>query len=163
VTDDDEAHGQLLAELRSRLAALATQHGADVREVNNPAGWYWPGTTLVLEPTAAGATPVTVFPEDAYTAWVEFGRQARVEIAVDPERVPAAVEEVLAVVEAIAAGRARQRLWYAPGQPEPIGSEAWVQPQDGGRWHRHQADGRIPGRLSRRRYDARDVHYTPFS
>jgi hypothetical protein len=64
---DDEAHAQLLSQLRARLGALATDHGAQVRETNNAAGWYWPGTTLVLEPAAAGATAVTVFGEDAYT------------------------------------------------------------------------------------------------
>ncbi|SDY02940.1 hypothetical protein SAMN05661080_02075 [Modestobacter sp. DSM 44400] len=160
---DEEAYAQLLAQLRSRLSALASDHGAQTRETNNAEGWYWPGTTLVLEPTAPGATPVTVFPEDAYTTWLEFGQRARVEIVTEPQRVPESVDEIMAMVEAIAAGRARQRFWYARGQSELIGHEAWVQLEEGGRWLPRRSDGRVPGRFTRRRYESRDVHYAPFS
>ena len=120
---DDEAHTQLLSQLRSRLAALAAVHGAEFRVRNDPGGWYWPGTTLVLEPRAPGATQVVVFPEDAHTTWVGFGRSARVELAIQPDDLPRAVDEVMAVVGAIAAGQARQRLWFRRGGAEPVGLE----------------------------------------
>jgi hypothetical protein len=52
--------------------------------------------------------------------------------------VEKAVDDVMELVEAVAAGPARQRLWYARRRSEPIGAEAWVQVQDGGRWVRFQ-------------------------
>ena len=160
---DEEAHAQLLEQLRSRLAVLATDHATALRETEDSAGWYSPGTSLVLEPAAPGATRVVVFPEDAYTTWVEFGRDVRVEIATDPGQVPQAVESVLAVVEAIVAGRVRYRLWYARSGSRLLGREAWLQLAVDGPWVRSHTDGQVPGRLTRHRYRAEDVDHTPFS
>ena len=158
---DDDAHAQLLTQLRFRIAALAAVHGAQLHEENNAQGWYWPGTTLVLQPGTPGATRVVVFPEDAYTTWVEFGRSVRVEIATLPEQLTQAVDEVLGAVGAVVAGRARQRLWYTRGGSEPVGWEAWIDLDGGATLHR--SDGRVPGRLTRRRFEARDVSYAAFS
>jgi len=160
---DEEALAEILAGLRARLSVLATSHGAELREAPESEGYGVNGTRFVLHPTQETATPVSVFTEDAHTVWVEFGLDTVDEIFTSPKQVARAVDDVLEVVEAVAAGRARQRLWYSQTQPEPIGAEAWVQLHEGGKWISFQSWGRVPLRVLQGRYRAEDVQYSAYS
>ena len=163
VTDDADAHAAILSGLRTRLGLLADVHGVVLHETHDGVGLSGFDTVLALHPTAQGATPVTVFPESADTTWVEFGCQVLDEIFTSPSDVPRAVEDVVEVVAAVATGRARQRLWYSPTKPAPIGAQAWVQLHEGGKWISFQSWGRVPLRFLRGRYRAEDVHYSAYS
>jgi hypothetical protein len=160
---DDEAHAAILSGLRMRLGALADAHGAEFRETHDRMGHLGFDTVLELHPNSPGATPITVFPEAAHTTWVEFGLHVVDEIFTSPKHVPRAIDDVLEVVDAVTSGRARQRLWYSPTEPEPIGAQTWVQLREGGAWVPFQGWGRVPFRPLRRRYRTEDVQYDAYS
>ena len=160
---DDDAHAAILSGLQARLGALSDAHGVELRETSDGVGHFGFDIVLALRPTAPGATPISVFPESASTTWIEFGLEVVDEVFTSPRDVPRSVADVVKVVTAVAAGRARQRLWYSPTKGEPTGSQAWVQLQEGGKWVPFQSWGRVPFRPLRRRFRAEDVQYSAYS
>jgi hypothetical protein len=158
---DDAAHAEILARLRARLRALAAAYDVELDEIHDAEGRTGPGTAFVLRPTAPGATYISVRPGSADSTFIQFGEEVVEEIFTSPEQVPQAVDDVMAVVAAIAAGRARQRFWFSAGD-EVIAAEAWVQLDPGGRSVALQRWGHVPWPFHRGRYRFRDVRYAPY-
>jgi hypothetical protein len=85
------------------------------------------------------------------------------EIFTSPKQVENAVARVLEVVDAVAAGRAKQRFWWKRSGTEPFAAQAWVQLVEDGRWVRFQSWGNVPWPGFRRWYRSEDVPYAPYS
>ena len=160
---DEEAHAEIVARLRARLTALAAARHARLREEPPFDGYDGTDVALVLHPRSTDATPIRVWSFDAHTTFVEFGNDVMDEIITSPESVQQAVDDVMEVIDAVADGRAKQRLWFTQHEPEPIGAQAWVQLTAGERWVPFQSWGRIPWPFFGSRYRYEDIHYAAYS
>ena len=161
--DHDTAFAQIVDGVRSGLQDIAVRTGARFTDASldekDPGA---PPYVFRLDPLAPTAAAVEVMPDSAYSVYIAVGRGGYIEVMTSPKRPDAGVEDTLKLVEAIAAGRIRERVWRRKKTGEWVDSLLHVQEQLDGPWRLVGEIGRPLPVLRRWRYEQEHIEYRSY-
>lgn len=154
---DDEVFRQIVEGVRQGLERLAANHDASFidasDEIRQPEA---PPYCFRVFPAAVGATPIEVLPDSGST-YISAGECGWIEVPTSPRHPRQGVDSVLAIAEAIAAGRVKERIWRDKATGKPTDSHLRIMYEPGGKWH-------LTGRVNRPllRGPDEEITYLPY-
>lgn len=159
---EDAPFSETIDAIRARLIGIASAHGAtfvDSSDEERPDGA--PPFLFRLVPPSSQAAAVEVMPDDPWSTYIGVG-SGSIEVFMRPKNPEPGVEDVISIVEAVVAGRLRERVWRRKGNRSMVNSLLHIQLTAEDQW-------RVIGEISRplpiiRRwlYDEEVIHYAPY-
>lgn len=161
--DEESAFATIVEGVLAHLKDVADRTDASLIEVPTdelPRGG--PAVSYRLEPANADAAPLAVSPDDAYTTYLMIGRAGEVLVLTSPKDPEGGISGVIEMVDAVVAGRVRERLWKWRRTGQLANSLLYVQ-QPEGNW-------RVTGEVSRPLpllrallYEEEAIAYAPYT
>lgn len=101
-------------------------------------------------------------PDHAYSTYIGVGVGGWIEVFTSPKDPTGGVATVLELVEAMVAGRLRERVWWRKGAETRVSSLLYIQLESGGRWRTTGRMNRPLPLLRRWRYEEQTVEYDAY-
>lgn len=162
--DYEEAFQLIVTGVRDGLHAIAARNHAEFVDASSgPKAPEAPPFVFRLVPPSTGGAPVEVMPDNADSTYISVGQGGWIEVFTSPRDPEKGVSEVLKIVEAVAAGRLKERIWKRKRTGERVNSLLHIQYSPDGPW-------RLIGEVSRPLplvrtvlYDEESIDYAPYS
>jgi hypothetical protein len=149
--------------LRVELGRIAVAAGATLQEDTadlNRGGILSP--MFRLSSATRGTGKIEVMPEGAWSIYIAVGEKGFIEVFASSEKPARGVRSAIAIVEAIVAGRLKERVWRSRRSGRVVGSALRIRYEPDARWRVIGRVGAVAPLIGRLLYRCEVIHYRPF-